>query len=80
VVARPCEVTWELDFSMVLVCMAPLWLRGLRGKKSTPSIGWEVLVRSQWLASSSGMKNECETNTSNSTPSVTVRVLNLHRK
>jgi hypothetical protein len=25
-------------------CMAPLWLGGLRGKKSTPSIGWEVPV------------------------------------
>ena len=71
-VARPCEASSELDFSMVLVC------RGLRGKKSTPSVGWEVSVRSQWLASSSGMKNEFETNTSNLTPSVTVRMLNLH--
>jgi hypothetical protein len=23
--------------------VAPLWLRGIRGKKSTPSIGWEVM-------------------------------------
>jgi hypothetical protein len=28
-------------FSLV-ECVAPLRLRGLRGKKSTPSIGWEV--------------------------------------
>jgi hypothetical protein len=33
------------------VCMAPLRLVGLRGKKSTPSIGWEVPVKSQRLAS-----------------------------
>jgi hypothetical protein len=32
------------------VCVAPLRLGGLRGKKSTPSIGWEVPVRSQQLA------------------------------
>jgi hypothetical protein len=30
--------------------MDSLWLRGLRGKKSTPSVGWEVLVMSDWLA------------------------------
>jgi hypothetical protein len=23
--------------------VAPLWLKGIRGKKSTPSVGWEVL-------------------------------------
>jgi hypothetical protein len=28
------------------VCVAHLWLGGLRGKKSTPSIGWEVPVKS----------------------------------
>jgi hypothetical protein len=28
------------------VCVAPLRLGGLRGKKSTPSVGWEVPVRS----------------------------------
>jgi hypothetical protein len=27
--------------------VAPLWLGGLRGKKSTPSIGWEVPVKSR---------------------------------
>jgi hypothetical protein len=31
--------------------MAPLWHRGVRGKKSTPSVGWEVPVRSHRLAS-----------------------------
>ena len=31
-----------------IVCVAPLRLGGLRGKKSTPSIGWEVPVKSQW--------------------------------
>jgi hypothetical protein len=34
-----------------IVCMAPLRLGGLRGKKSTPSIGWEVPVRSHRSAS-----------------------------
>jgi hypothetical protein len=29
------------------VCGPPLQLGGLRGKKSTPSIGWEVPVKSQ---------------------------------
>jgi hypothetical protein len=28
------------------VCVAPLQLEGLRGKKSTPSIGWKVPVES----------------------------------
>jgi hypothetical protein len=32
--------------SLGLVCVAPLRLGGLRGKKSTPSIGWEVPVKS----------------------------------
>jgi hypothetical protein len=30
-----------------IVCVAPLRLGGLRGKKSTPSIGWEVPVKSR---------------------------------
>jgi hypothetical protein len=34
-----------------IVCVAPLWLGGLRGKKSTPSVGWEVPVRSHRSAS-----------------------------
>jgi hypothetical protein len=29
-----------------IVCVAPLQFRGLRGKNSTPSVGWEVPVRS----------------------------------
>jgi hypothetical protein len=34
-----------------IVCVAPLQLGGLRGKKSTPSVGWEVPVRShRWKA------------------------------
>jgi hypothetical protein len=37
--------------------VAPLWLGGLRGKQSTPSIGWEVPVRSRRSASGSG--TEC---------------------
>jgi hypothetical protein len=31
------------------VCVASLWLRGIRVKKSTPSVGWEVPVKSHWL-------------------------------
>jgi hypothetical protein len=31
------------------VCMAPLQLRGLRRKKSTLSVDWEVPVKSPWL-------------------------------
>jgi hypothetical protein len=34
------------------VCVhGPFVARGLRGKKSTPSVGWEVPVKSPWLAS-----------------------------
>jgi hypothetical protein len=51
VVARPCEERWELDLSLFLLCVAPLRLGGLRGKKSTPSVGWEVPVRYRRLAS-----------------------------
>jgi hypothetical protein len=36
----PCEASLELLFGFL--CVALLWLGGLRGKKSTPSIGWEV--------------------------------------
>jgi hypothetical protein len=36
--------------------MAPLWLRGLRGKKSNPSVGWEVLVKSHRSTSRSCSK------------------------
>jgi hypothetical protein len=34
--------------------VAPLRLGGLRGKKSTPSVGWEVPVSFLWSASRSG--------------------------
>jgi hypothetical protein len=34
--------------------VAPLRLGGLRGKQSTPSVGWEVPVRSRRSASGSG--------------------------
>ena len=33
------------------LCVAPLQLGGLRGKKSTPSVGWEVPVSSVTSAS-----------------------------
>ena len=36
--ALPCKAS----FGAIIVgflCVAPLWLRGIRGKKSTPSIG-----------------------------------------
>jgi hypothetical protein len=36
--------------------VAPLRLEGLRGKHITPSVGWEVPVRSRWLGSESGME------------------------
>ena len=38
------------------MCVVPLRLGGFRGKKSTPSVGWEVLVRSQGSTSESGME------------------------
>jgi hypothetical protein len=53
VVARPCEVSWEIVV-LWLVCVAPLQLGGIRGKKSTPSVGWEVPVKSHRSASGSG--------------------------
>jgi hypothetical protein len=55
VVARPCEASWELVDSLVSVC-GPFVAGGLRGKKSTPSIGWEVLVKSRRSASGSCME------------------------
>jgi hypothetical protein len=35
----------------IFMCMTPLQLWGMRGNKSTPSVGWEVSVKSPWLAS-----------------------------
>jgi hypothetical protein len=48
VVALPCEASWELEI-YGCVCVWPLCGSGGRGKKSTPSIGWEVPVKSQVL-------------------------------
>jgi hypothetical protein len=46
----PCEASLELLFYGFL-CVTPLRLVGIRGKKSTPSIGWEVPVKSlDWKA------------------------------
>jgi hypothetical protein len=39
--------------------VAPLRLGGLRGKQSTPSVGWEVPVRSRRSASGSGTELKC---------------------
>jgi hypothetical protein len=39
--ALPCEESLEAIVFWFL-CLAPLRLGGIRGKKSTPSIGWEV--------------------------------------
>jgi hypothetical protein len=38
------------------VCVAPLQIGGLRGKKSTPSIGSKVLMKSHGSASGSCME------------------------
>jgi hypothetical protein len=51
--------------------VAALWLEGLRGKKSTPSIGWEVSVRSQWSTSGSSMELKCGMASSGYSTSVT---------
>jgi hypothetical protein len=55
------------DRFLWFMCMIHLWLEGLRGKKSTPSVDCEVQVRYQ-----SG------TTTSDSWPSVTVQMLSSH--
>jgi hypothetical protein len=41
--------------------VAPLWLGGIRGKQSTPSIGWEVPVRSRRSVIGSGMERVDDT-------------------
>jgi hypothetical protein len=40
-----------------IVCVDPLRLGGLRGNKSTPSVGWEVPVRSHRLESGRWMEH-----------------------
>ena len=39
------------------LCVAPLRLGGLRGKKSTPSVGWEVPVNSHQSINESFMEH-----------------------
>jgi hypothetical protein len=46
--------------------VAPLRLGGLRGKKSTPSVGWEVPVRSHRLASGSWTERAWDNNSEHS--------------
>jgi hypothetical protein len=46
-----------LAFSGIM-CIAPLQLGGLRGKKITPSVVWEVPMRSHWSKSKSWMERE----------------------
>ena len=55
-VALPCEASSELEYFSGFVCVAPLWLEGLRGKKSTPSNGWDVPVKSRRSVSGSFME------------------------
>jgi hypothetical protein len=43
------DLPLEASLGAIIVgflCVAPLQLGGLRGKKSTPSIGWEVPMKS----------------------------------
>jgi hypothetical protein len=42
--ALPCRGKLG-SYCVLVLCLAPLRLRGLRGKKSTPSVGWEVPVK-----------------------------------
>ena len=55
--ALPCEAISELEDSRC-VLLAPLRLEGLREKKSAPSIGWEVPVKSQLLEN--GRRKGCQ--------------------
>ena len=43
-------MSWELAALCISVC-GPFVAHGAKGKKSTPSIGWEVSVKSLRLAS-----------------------------
>jgi hypothetical protein len=65
----------ELGASILwFVCVAPLQLGGLMGKKSTPNIGWEVPVRTQRLVRRSWTKHECGTTTSKPSPLLKVHL------
>jgi hypothetical protein len=63
--------------------VAPLRLGGLKGKKSTPSVGWEVPVTSQQLARRTWTEHKRGTTTSSSSHRATVRmcifVLNINK-
>ena len=48
--ALPCKAILE-DIVFYFLCVLPLQLEGIRGKKSTPSVGWEVPMKSLWLVS-----------------------------
>jgi hypothetical protein len=77
VVALPCEASWELEDLWLCVCMAPLRLGGIKGKKSTPSIGWEVPVKYQILASGIQTEHQCRGISSSPSSSVTVFLLRI---
>ena len=76
-VALPCEASFELEYFSGFVCVAPLWLGGLRGKKSTPSVGWEVPVKSLQLASERSEERRHGRTSLISSPFVTVFYLRL---
>jgi hypothetical protein len=59
------------------VCVARLQLEVLRGKKSTPNIGWEVPMKSQRLASRSRMEHQCLGISSSPSSTVTVFLLRI---
>jgi hypothetical protein len=60
------------------VCVAPLRLEGLREKKSTPSVGWEVSMRYHRLARKSWTERNRGTTTLDYVTSVMVGMSNLH--
>jgi hypothetical protein len=59
------------------VCVAPLRLGGIRGKKRTPSVGWEVPVKSPWLASGELDGAQARENIFEFPSSVTILMLRL---
>jgi hypothetical protein len=46
--ALPCKAILE-DIVFYFLCVLPLQLVGIRGKKSTPIVDWEVPMKSLWL-------------------------------
>jgi hypothetical protein len=61
-----------------IVCIGPLRLGGLRGKKTNPRVGWEVPMRSQRFASWSGTEHECGTTTVETLASLEVHTSKFH--